>query len=189
MKRVLDLKKTDNPYFHFRSHRGILCKIFSIFESGESVLVLGLREFVKSFDVGIVGSVEFSSSSSWLFKAIVKDLMETLSVRNWRQKGYFSLIYSISWQMSVCSKSRTILIQLCFQKFQSSVFIGRPSQTSGQAGKNIKTMDPERASDRIKWIPKFAEAPDLTNFQLPSLSEEEFDAMSPEDIDLVVFKK
>jgi hypothetical protein len=49
-------------------------------------------------------------------------------------------------------------------------------------------MDPERASDRIKWIPKFAEAPDLTNFQLPSLSEEEFDVMSPEDIDLVVFK-
>ena len=91
--------------------------------------------------------------------------------------------------MSVCSNPRTILIQLCFQKFQSSVFIGRPSQTLGQAGKNIKTMDPERASDRIKWIPKFAEAPDLTNFQLPSLSEEEFDAMSPEDIDLVVFKK
>jgi hypothetical protein len=92
--------------------------------------------------------------------------------------------------MSVCSKPRTILIQLCFQKFQSSVFIGRPSQTSGQAGKNIKTMDPERASDRIKWlISDFLEAPDLTNFQLPSLSEEEFDAMSPEDIDLVVFKK
>jgi hypothetical protein len=91
--------------------------------------------------------------------------------------------------MSVCSKPRTILIQLCFQKFQSSVFIGRPSQTSGQAGKNIKTMDPERASNRIKMISYFLEAPDLTNFQLPSLSEEEFDAMSPEDIDLFVFKK
>jgi len=50
-------------------------------------------------------------------------------------------------------------------------------------------MDPERASNRIKMISYFLEAPDLTNFQLPSLSEEEFDAMSPEDIDLVVFKK
>ena len=49
-------------------------------------------------------------------------------------------------------------------------------------------MDPDYASDKIKWIADFAEAPDLNNIQLPSLSEEEFDAMSPEDIDLVVFK-
>lgn len=49
-------------------------------------------------------------------------------------------------------------------------------------------MDPERASDRIKSMPDLVKAPDLNNSQLPSLSEEEFDVMSPEDIDLVVFK-